>query len=59
MKVKCLKNLYMNTKEKAYIKNKIYETEDTVLNEFTNIVDEIDNKMHYLNTWFIYFEKID
>lgn len=59
MKIRCLKNLYINTKEKAYIKNKIYETESNVLNEFTPVFDEIDNKIHYLSNWFIYFEKVN
>lgn len=49
----------MDTKEKAYIKNKIYETESNVLNEFTPVFDEIDNKIHYLSNWFIYFEKVN
>lgn len=59
MKVKCCKDLYMNTGEKAFIKNKIYEVIDKDLSEATNIIDDIDALNHYLGDWCIYFSKVE
>ena len=58
MKVRCIKDLYMNNGIKSFTKDKIYETKYKTITYDINIVDDNKNN-HYLGEWFYFFKKVE